>query len=178
MFRIQDNHDITRAKAPTSSDVITALGLIKLFLSYVWSSTKLVSPRASLIGISARAYPVSPPSHLTFWLLFEKFSCTYVLFTIYTFSLIFVIHTRRSAYVSAVAGTHAPGRGDGFEGLRRWLGDIITAVSLCRRGSKGQKTMPSCGQVDDTHASDWRIITCSTATSNPCLLYTSPSPRD
>ena len=38
----------------------------------------------------------------------------------------------------AVAGTHAPGRGEGVEGLRGWLRDIITAVS-CRRGSKSQR---------------------------------------
>ena len=53
----------------------------------------------------------------------------------------------------AVAGTHAPGRGEGAEGLRRWLGDVITVVSSCR-GCKGQKTMPSGGKVDDTHAPD------------------------
>ena len=40
--------------------------------------------------------------------------------------------------MSAVAATHAPGRGEGVEGLRRWLGDIITAVSCCR-GWKGQR---------------------------------------
>ena len=51
--------------------------------------------------------------------------------------------TRSSACVPAVAGTHAPGRDKGAEGLRR-LGDIITAVSCCR-GWKGQKTMP-CGE--------------------------------
>ena len=38
----------------------------------------------------------------------------------------------------AVAGTHAPGWGEGVEGLRRWLGDIITAVSSCR-GCKDQR---------------------------------------
>ena len=52
-----------------------------------------------------------------------------------------------------VAGTHAPGRGDGVEGLIRWLGDTITAVSCCR-GWEGQKTMPSGGKVDSTHAPD------------------------
>ena len=45
----------------------------------------------------------------------------------------------------AVAGTHAPGRGEGVEGLRRWLGDIITAVSFCH-GWKRQKTTPSGGK--------------------------------
>ena len=58
---------------------------------------------------------------------------------------------RSSACVMAVAGTHAPGRSEGVEGLGRWLGDIINAVSCCR-GWKGQKTMPSGGKVDDTHA--------------------------
>ena len=52
----------------------------------------------------------------------------------------------------AVAGTHAPGRDEGAEGLRTRLGDIITAVSCCR-GGNGQKTMPSGGKVD-THAPD------------------------
>ena len=44
---------------------------------------------------------------------------------------------------------------EGVKGLRlrRWLGDIVTAVSYCR-GWKGQKTMPSGGKVDDTHAPD------------------------
>ena len=53
----------------------------------------------------------------------------------------------------AVAGTHAPGRGEGFEGFGRWLADIdiITAVSCCR-GWKDQKTMPSGGKVDDTRS--------------------------
>ena len=51
----------------------------------------------------------------------------------------------------AVAGTHASARGEGVEGLRRWLGYITTAVSCCR-GWKGEKTMPSGGKVDDTHA--------------------------
>ena len=63
------------------------------------------------------------------------------------------VHTRSSACVPTVAGTHAPGRGEGVEGLTRWLGDIITAVSCCR-GWKGQKTMPSGGKVDVTHAPD------------------------
>ena len=45
------------------------------------------------------------------------------------------------------------GRGEGVEGLRRWLGDIITVVSCCR-GWKGRKTMPSGGKFDDTHAPD------------------------
>ena len=57
--------------------------------------------------------------------------------------------TRSSACVPAVAGTHAPGRDKGAEGLRR-LGDIITAVSCCR-GWKGQKTMPSGGKKLTTH---------------------------
>ena len=47
-------------------------------------------------------------------------------------------NTRSSACAPAVGGTHAPGRGEGVEWLRRWLGDIITAVSCCR-GSKGQR---------------------------------------
>ena len=38
----------------------------------------------------------------------------------------------------AVAGTHAPGKGEGAEGLGRWLGDIITAVSSYR-GCQGQR---------------------------------------
>ena len=38
----------------------------------------------------------------------------------------------------AVAGTHAPGRGEGVVGSRRWLGDIIAAVNSCR-GCKGQR---------------------------------------
>ena len=37
------------------------------------------------------------------------------------------IYTRSSAFVPAVAGTLAPGRGEGVVGSRRWLGDIITA---------------------------------------------------
>ena len=41
-------------------------------------------------------------------------------------------YTRSSACVPAVAGTHAPGRGEGVVGLRRWLEHIITAVSSCR----------------------------------------------
>ena len=45
------------------------------------------------------------------------------------------------------------GRGEGVEGSRRRLGDIITAVSCCR-GWMSQKTMPSGGKVDDTHAPD------------------------
>ena len=69
----------------------------------------------------------------------------------------------------AVAGTHAPGRGEGVEGLRRWLGDIITAVSCCR-GWKGQKTMPSGGNVGDKHTPHGRKISCLTATSNPCQI--------
>ena len=32
----------------------------------------------------------------------------------------------------AVAGARAPGRGKAVEGLRKWLGDKITAVSCCR----------------------------------------------
>ena len=40
--------------------------------------------------------------------------------------------------MSAVAGTHAPGRGEGVVGSRRWSGDIINAVSSCR-GCKGQR---------------------------------------
>ena len=75
-------------------------------------------------------------------------------------------NTRSSACVPVVAGTHAPGRGEGVEGLRRWFGDIITAVSCCR-GWKGQKTIPSCANVDDTHAPDRRTSTCLTATNNP-----------
>ena len=55
--------------------------------------------------------------------------------------------------MSAVAATHAPGRGEGVEGLRRWLGDVITVVSCCSVW-KGQKTMPSGGKVDDTHTPD------------------------
>ena len=51
----------------------------------------------------------------------------------------------------AVTGTHSPGRDEGAEGLRRWSGDIITAFSCCR-GSKGQTTMPSGGNVDDTRS--------------------------
>ena len=38
---------------------------------------------------------------------------------------------------TAVADTHAPGRDQEAKGLRRWLRDIITAVSCCR-GWKGQ----------------------------------------
>ena len=38
-----------------------------------------------------------------------------------------VEYTRNSACVPAVAGTHAPGKGEGVVGSRRWLGDIITA---------------------------------------------------
>ena len=37
----------------------------------------------------------------------------------------------------AVAGTHSPGRGEGVEGLRVWLGDIITVVGC--RACKGQR---------------------------------------
>ena len=40
----------------------------------------------------------------------------------------------------------ATGKGEGVEGLRRWLGDVITAVSWCR-GWKGQKTTSSGGKV-------------------------------
>ena len=36
---------------------------------------------------------------------------------------VFLDTTRSSACVPAVAGTHAPGRDEGVEGLRRWLGD-------------------------------------------------------
>ena len=53
----------------------------------------------------------------------------------------------------AVAGTHAPGRGDGVEGLKRWLGDNITAVSSCH-GCKGKNAMHSGGSIDATHAPD------------------------
>ena len=66
-------------------------------------------------------------------------------------------HARSSACLPAVAGTHAPGRGEGVEGSRRWLGDVITAVSCCR-GWKGQKAMPSSGKVDDTHAPDAQLL--------------------
>ena len=59
------------------------------------------------------------------------------------------VHTRSSACVPAVAGTHAPGRGEGVEGLIIWLGDIISAVNCCRRWN-GQKSMPSDEKVDDT----------------------------
>ena len=38
----------------------------------------------------------------------------------------------------AVAGKHAPGGGEGVEGSKGWLGEIITAVSCCR-GCKGQR---------------------------------------
>ena len=38
----------------------------------------------------------------------------------------------------AVAGTHAPGRGERVEGLGRWLRAVITAVNSCRE-CKGQK---------------------------------------
>ena len=55
----------------------------------------------------------------------------------------------------AVAGRHAPGRDEGDERLRRWLGDTITAVSWCR-GWKGQKTMSSGGNVDATHTCSGR----------------------
>ena len=63
------------------------------------------------------------------------------------------ICTRSFACVPVVAGTHAPGRGEGVEGLRGWSRDIITAFSCCRRW-KGQKTMPSGGNVDDTYTPD------------------------
>ena len=42
-----------------------------------------------------------------------------------------VFYKRSSARVPAIAGTHAPGRSEWVEGVRGWLGDIITAVS-CR----------------------------------------------
>ena len=52
----------------------------------------------------------------------------------------------------AAAGTPSPGRDEGAEGLRLWLGDIFTAS--CCRGWKGHKTMPSGGKADDTHTPD------------------------
>ena len=48
------------------------------------------------------------------------------------------IDKRSSACVPAVTGTHAPGRGEGVAGSRRWSGDVISAVSSCR-GCKGQR---------------------------------------
>ena len=54
-----------------------------------------------------------------------------------------------SAYLPAVAGTHAPGRGEGVVGSRIWFEYIITVGSSCR-GCKGP--MPSGGKVDATHA--------------------------
>ena len=39
------------------------------------------------------------------------------------------LNTRSSACVSAVAGTHAPGRGEGVEGLGGWLRYIISYLS-------------------------------------------------
>ena len=50
-----------------------------------------------------------------------------------------------------IAGTHAPGRGERVEGLRGWLGDIITAGSCCG-GWNGQTTMPTGGKVDGTRS--------------------------
>ena len=48
---------------------------------------------------------------------------------------------RSSACVPAVAGTHAPGRGEGVEGLERLLGDIITGGQLLSlvEGSKDNR---------------------------------------
>ena len=48
----------------------------------------------------------------------------------------------------AIAGTHAPGRGEWVEGFRGWLGDIITAVSC--RGWKGHRQRQG-GRGEATH---------------------------
>ena len=61
--------------------------------------------------------------------------------------------TRSSAGVPAVAGKHSPGRGEGIEGSRRWVGDIDIISAVSCRGWKRQKTVPSGGKVD-THATD------------------------
>ena len=50
------------------------------------------------------------------------------------------------ACVPVVAGPHAPGRGEGVEGLIGYLGDIFTIVVVGVRGKDGAK----CCKVDDT----------------------------
>ena len=39
----------------------------------------------------------------------------------------------------AVVGAHAPGRGEGVVGSRRWSGDIISAVSSAVSSCRGYK---------------------------------------
>lgn len=49
--------------------------------------------------------------------------------------------------MSAVAGTHSPGRGEGVEGLRCYLGDIIIFVVVgvsCKDSAK-------CWKVNSKH---------------------------
>ena len=58
-----------------------------------------------------------------------------------------------TSYMYKELPLRAAGRGEGPQGLRKWLGDIITAVS-CGRGWMSKKTMLSGGKVDDTHAPD------------------------
>ena len=58
------------------------------------------------------------------------------------------VYTRSSACVPTVAGTHAPGRGVGVVGWRRWSGDIISAVSSCRRSCHGCKGQRQCQLVE------------------------------
>ena len=60
------------------------------------------------------------------------------------------VYAESSAGVPAVASTHAPGRGEGFKGLKGWLRGTITAGSCCRM--QGLQTMPSGGKIDATHA--------------------------
>lgn len=66
--------------------------------------------------------------------------------------IFFLRNTRTSAGVAAVAGAHAPARGEGVQGLRRWLGDLYHHDSQLLLCVEGSKTVRSGGKDDDTNA--------------------------